>query len=81
MLNEYDSDGQLTTQTILAKNQVQYRYGYNGNGYVTTYFDGTKTNTFTYDFANRLASWNNGANTINYSYDTAGTYLIQMTKP
>jgi len=74
-LNEFDSDGQITRQTILAKKQVQYRYGYNGNGYVTSYFDGNKNHNYTYDFANRLESWNNGTSTVTYSYDKAGNLL------
>ncbi|CAM5223554.1 hypothetical protein UACE39S_02410 [Ureibacillus acetophenoni] len=51
---------------------MQYRYGYYGNGYVTSYFDGNKTHTYTYDFANRLDTWNNGISTVVYDYDNAG---------
>ncbi|WP_449445658.1 RHS repeat-associated core domain-containing protein [Ureibacillus acetophenoni] len=71
-MNDFDTDGQITSQTILAKNQVQYRYGYYGNGYVKSYFDGNKTHTYTYDFANRLDTWNNGVSIVDYDYDNAG---------
>ncbi|CAM5223544.1 hypothetical protein UACE39S_01036 [Ureibacillus acetophenoni] len=71
-LNDFDSNGQITSQTILAENQVQYRYGYNGIGYVTSYFDGKKTHIYTYDSANQLDTWYNGVSTVDYTYDHAG---------
>ncbi|MBB5112143.1 RHS repeat-associated protein [Micromonospora echinospora] len=51
-------------------------YGYDNNGNetskVTTGFAGSGSNTYTYDLADRLTSWNNGSTTIGYAYDGAG---------
>jgi large repetitive protein len=52
-------------------------YGWDANGNETsktaTNFSGTTTsNTYTYDLAGRLTSWNNGTNTTSYTYDEAG---------
>ncbi|MET8907613.1 LamG-like jellyroll fold domain-containing protein [Micromonospora sp. NPDC004551] len=51
-------------------------YGYDNNGNetskVTTGFAGSSSNTYTYDLADRLSSWNNGTTTIGYAYDNAG---------
>jgi RHS repeat-associated protein len=51
-------------------------YGYDNNSNLTskntTGFGGTVNNTYTYDQADRLTSWNNGTNTTAYGYDAAG---------
>ncbi len=48
-------------------------YGYDSNDNVanktTTGFTGSAANIYTYDWANRLTSWNNGTNTSGYGYD------------
>ncbi|WP_328618748.1 hypothetical protein OHS18_13120 [Amycolatopsis sp. NBC_00355] len=35
-------------------------------------FQSQAANTYTYDLADRLASWNNGVSTVAYGYDAAG---------
>jgi YD repeat-containing protein len=45
-----------------------------GNG-PTTGFAGSTANTYTYDYANRLTSWNNGTTTTNYGYDASGNRI------
>ncbi|MBI3687533.1 MAG: discoidin domain-containing protein, partial [Actinobacteria bacterium] len=51
-------------------------YGYDPNGNIssknTAGFAGAGSNTYTYDFANRLASWNDGTTTASYGYDASG---------
>ncbi|MFJ9779914.1 LamG-like jellyroll fold domain-containing protein [Amycolatopsis sp. NPDC101161] len=51
-------------------------YGYDANGNLTSKttagFAGAAANTYTYDLADRLASWNNGTSTVAYGYDAAG---------
>src|SRR5207245_2832028 len=46
----------------------------NGNetSKTTTGFTGSAANTYTYDQANRLTSWNNGTTTTSYGYDASG---------
>ena len=53
---------------------IGYTYDNNGNLKTknTTGFDGSAANTYTYDWANRLTSWNNGSATVNYGYDDSG---------
>ncbi len=54
-------------------------YGYDPNGNLTSKttsgFAGASANTYTYDEANRLTSWNNGTTTVNYAYDGAGNRI------
>jgi RHS repeat-associated protein len=52
-------------------------YGWDANSNetskTTTNFNGTTTtNTYGYDLADRLTSWNNGTATVGYTYDEAG---------
>ncbi|WP_326954014.1 LamG-like jellyroll fold domain-containing protein [Amycolatopsis sp. NBC_01286] len=51
-------------------------YGYDANddltSKTTTGFAGSAANTYTYDLAGRLGSWNNGVSTVAYGYDAAG---------
>ncbi|MFB9926081.1 LamG-like jellyroll fold domain-containing protein [Amycolatopsis halotolerans] len=51
-------------------------YGYDADDNLTSKttagFAGSAANTYTYDLANRLASWNNGTSTVEYGYDAAG---------
>ncbi|MFE6978426.1 LamG-like jellyroll fold domain-containing protein [Streptomyces sp. NPDC057682] len=75
----YDSLGQLTTDRLTSptgKSLASVTYGYDLNGNetskTTTGVAGASTNTYTYDWANRLSSWNNGSTTENYGYDASG---------
>ncbi|WP_410809440.1 LamG-like jellyroll fold domain-containing protein [Micromonospora sp. 067-2] len=76
----YDPLQRLKTDTL--KNAAgtttlgSITYGYDNNdnetSKATTGFAGSKSNTHTYDLADRLTSWNNGTTTIGYAYDDAG---------
>ncbi|MDQ0795939.1 LamG-like jellyroll fold domain-containing protein [Streptomyces sp. B1I3] len=75
----YDSLGQLTTDELTSptgKTLASFTYGYDLNGNetskTTTGVAGAGTNTYTYDWANRLSSWNNGTTTEQYGYDASG---------
>ncbi|MFI6951768.1 hypothetical protein, partial [Streptomyces sp. NPDC050422] len=75
----YDSLGQLTTDRLTSptgKSLASFTYGYDLNGNetskTTTGVAGAATNTYTYDWANRLSSWNNGSATEQYGYDASG---------
>ena len=65
----YDSAGRLATMTDPATGTV-LSYSYNSMDGVAQISYGTGADT--YDEANRLTSWNNGATTTNYAYDGAG---------
>jgi RHS repeat-associated protein len=75
----YDNLHRLTSDTLATSGgttvaSIGYGYDPNGNltGKTTTGFAGAAASTYTYDQANRLASWNNGTTTVNYGYDGAG---------
>ena len=70
---------ELTSDTLTAPGggtEASISYGYNANGdetsKTTTGIDGAASNTYTYDDANRLTSWNNGVTTVSYGYDADG---------
>ncbi|MFD9303250.1 LamG-like jellyroll fold domain-containing protein [Streptomyces sp. NPDC060048] len=64
----------LTSPTGQQLSSIAYGWDENGNetSKTTTGQAGTSTNTYTYDRANRLSSWNNGTTTEDYAYDGAG---------
>lgn len=75
----YNNLHQLTSDTLATSSGqtvASIGYGYDPNGNLTskttTGFSGSSSNTYTYDDANRLASWNNGTTTVGYGYDGAG---------
>jgi RHS repeat-associated protein len=76
----YNSLHQTTSDTLASGSTTvaSIGYQYDPNGDLTTKttsnFGGatTITNTYTYDQADRLASWNNGTNTTTYAYDADG---------
>ncbi|MCP3820578.1 DNRLRE domain-containing protein [Streptomyces sp. A3M-1-3] len=72
-LEELTSD-RLTSPTGKELSSVTYTYDLNGNetSKTTTGVAGAGTNTYTYDWANRLTSWNNGTATEQYGYDASG---------
>ena len=76
---EYDdfrrlSRDQLHTPAGAEVAAIDYGYDAGGNltDKTTTGFGGTTENSYTYDLAGRLASWNNGVTTVAYAYDAAG---------
>jgi RHS repeat-associated protein len=64
----------LTSPSGQTEASVSYGYDLNGNetSKTTTGVDGASANTYTYDEANRLTSWNNGTTTVAYGYDADG---------
>ena len=71
-LHETTSDTLTSGTTTVAA--VDYQYDPNGDltTKTTSGFAGAGTNTYTYDQADRLSSWNNGTSTTAYGYDGAG---------
>ncbi|MFG1954733.1 LamG-like jellyroll fold domain-containing protein [Micromonospora sp. NPDC048830] len=67
-----DDELKSSTGTSLAK----IHYGWDANSNITekttTGFAGAVANTYTYDLADRLTSWNNGTATTVYAYDKSG---------
>lgn len=83
----YDTRHRLNTDELktsggTAVASITYGYDNNGNetSKATTGFGGTVSNTYTYDLADRLLSWNNGTATTAYTYDKASNRLTNGTK-
>jgi YD repeat-containing protein len=72
-LHRLTSD-QLQTPGGATVSSINYGYDQNNNltSKNTTGFGGTVNNTYTYDRADRLLTWNNGTNTVNYGYEGRG---------
>ncbi|MBW8482523.1 LamG-like jellyroll fold domain-containing protein [Actinomadura parmotrematis] len=75
----YDHQHRLTGDTLKSAAgatiaSIAYGYDENGNETAksTTGFGGAVQNTYSYDWANRLTSWNNGTATTGYEYDDSG---------
>lgn len=74
----YNSAHDLTGDTLAqgGSTLAAMSYGYDKNGNLTskttTGVAGASANTYTYDQADRLASWNNGTATTAYGYDASG---------
>ncbi|MHB9861197.1 LamG-like jellyroll fold domain-containing protein [Streptomyces sp. YIM S03343] len=75
----YDSLERITndkltssTGTVLAS--ISYGWDDNDNlaSKTTTGVTGASSNTYNYDWSNRLTSWNNGTTTEDYGYDASG---------
>ncbi len=65
---------EVTTPGGASLAKITYGYDANGNetSKTTTGFTGAASNTYTYDLADRLESWNNGTTTTAYAYDKSG---------
>jgi len=75
----YNSLHQVTGDTLTSPSgptEASIGYGYNLNGdetsKTTSGLAGSSANSYTYDEANRLTSWNNGTTTVSYGYDANG---------
>ncbi|WP_326549262.1 LamG-like jellyroll fold domain-containing protein [Micromonospora sp. NBC_01813] len=75
----YDDLHRLTSDRLVRANgqilgTITYGWDANGNETSKTVTRGSTTvsNTYTYDLADRLTSWNNGNTTVGYRYDAAG---------
>ncbi|MEU9450634.1 LamG-like jellyroll fold domain-containing protein [Streptomyces sp. NPDC048277] len=77
----YNTAHELTADTLVqgASTVASFAYGYDKNGNLTskttTGVTGASANTYTYDYANRLTSWNNGTTTTSYAYDASGNRI------
>ncbi|MEU6194565.1 LamG-like jellyroll fold domain-containing protein [Streptomyces sp. NPDC047061] len=77
----YNSAHELTSDTLVqgASTLASFAYGYDKNGNLTskttTGVTGASANTYAYDYANRLTSWNNGTATTAYAYDASGNRI------
>ena len=72
-------------QVILRRHgRVGRRYGYDADSEITseatTGLAGAASNTYTYDEAGRLTSWNNGTTTTAYGYDNNGNLTQDGSK-
>ncbi|WP_405525514.1 LamG domain-containing protein [Streptomyces canus] len=74
----YNSAHELTSDTLVqgASTLAGFAYGYDTNGNLTskttTGVSGASVNTYTYDWANRLTSWDDGTTMTSYAYDASG---------
>jgi RHS repeat-associated protein len=63
---------------------AEIAYGYDANDNLTSKTTsgtaGAAANTYSYDQANRLTSWNNGSTTANYAYDASGNRTTAGTR-
>ncbi|MFF8608780.1 LamG-like jellyroll fold domain-containing protein [Streptomyces sp. NPDC015346] len=64
----------LTSPTGRVLSSIDYGWDENGSmtSKTTAGLAGSSANTYTYDWANRLTSWNNGTTTEVYGYDKSG---------
>ncbi len=83
----YDTQHRLTSDTLKTSSGTTVAsesYGYNSDSEITsentTGLAGAASNTYTYDEAGRLTSWNNGTTTANYAYDSNGNLTRNGTK-
>jgi RHS repeat-associated protein len=74
----YNTAHELASDTLTSgpTTVASIAYGYDANGNetakTTTGFTGAAANTYAYDQAGRLKSWNNGTTVTGYSYDQDG---------
>ena len=75
-LHQLTSDT-LTTPGNAAVASIGYQYDADGNetSKTTSGLAGASSNTYTYDWSDRLASWNNGTSTTDYAYDASGNRI------
>ncbi|WJK43714.1 polymorphic toxin-type HINT domain-containing protein [Solwaraspora sp. WMMA2056] len=84
----FDAQHRLTGDTLKTSGGTQIAaigYGWDANDNLvsktTTGFGGAAvTNTYSYDLADRLTSWNNGSATVVYAYDKSGNRVQNGSK-
>ncbi len=82
----YDSLHRLTSDELKTPGGAsiaKIAYGWDANGNetskTTTGFAGSVANTYTYDLANRLTSWDNGITPVLYAYDKSSNRVQSGT--
>ncbi|PZG00164.1 Teneurin-1 [Micromonospora deserti] len=75
-------DDELTSSSGASLAKISYGWDANGNitSKTTTGFAGSATNSYTYDLADRLTSWNNGSTITAYAYDKSGNRVQNGSK-
>ncbi|WP_369189729.1 LamG-like jellyroll fold domain-containing protein [Streptomyces sp. R08] len=74
----YNSAHELSNDVLVqgASTLSSFAYGYDNNGNLTSKttagVTGASANTYSYDWSDRLTSWNNGTTTTAYQYDASG---------
>ncbi|MEQ4305131.1 LamG-like jellyroll fold domain-containing protein [Plantactinospora sp. B6F1] len=83
----YDGLQRLRTDTLKTAAggtvaSITYGYDLNSNmtSKVTTGFAGASSNTYTYDLADRLQSWQSGSTSTTYAYDDSGNRIQNGAK-
>jgi RHS repeat-associated protein len=83
----YDPLRRLTDDELkssIGTSLAKIHYGWDANSNITekttSGFAGSAANTYTYDLADRLTSWNNGNTTTVYAYDKSGNRLQNGSK-
>jgi len=83
----YDTLHRLTTddlKTSSGTSIAKITYGYDANSNETSKttfgFAGSASNTYTYDLADRLTSWDNGVTVTAYAYDKSGNRVQAGSK-
>ncbi|MFJ5268379.1 LamG-like jellyroll fold domain-containing protein [Streptomyces sp. NPDC088358] len=77
----YNTSHELTSDVLVqgASTVASFGYDYDKNGNLTskttTGVSGASSNTYTYDWSDRLTSWNNGSTTTSYAYDASGNRI------
>ena len=83
----YDAMHRLTSDTLATSSGTTVAsvgYGYDADSQLTsqntTGLAGASSNSYTYDEAGRVTSWNNGTSTTNYGYDNNGNLTQDGSK-
>ncbi|MFI5973000.1 LamG-like jellyroll fold domain-containing protein [Streptomyces sp. NPDC051452] len=77
----YNSAHELTSDVLAqgGTTLASFNYDYDKNGNLTykktAGVSGASTNTYGYDWANRLTSWDNGTKATSYEYDASGNRI------
>ncbi|GLW35157.1 hypothetical protein Areg01_80930 [Actinoplanes regularis] len=80
-LGQLESD-EVKTSTGASVGKIAYGFDLDGNmtKKTTTGLNGASTNTYKYDWANRLTQWDNGTAPVVYAYDKSGNRIQAGSK-
>ncbi|WP_203833029.1 LamG-like jellyroll fold domain-containing protein [Actinoplanes regularis] len=79
--SQLESD-EVKTSAGASVGKIAYGFDLDGNmtSKTTTGFNGASTNTYKYDWANRLTQWDNGVTPTVYAYDKSGNRIQAGSK-